>query len=72
MSVGTKFGAILRGELGEKIMAIYKANKGAKGFVAFGPFGAVMHADVNKTIKYSNMVEGSGPYKRLLKAIKAA
>ena len=51
---------------------MYNVVKGTKGYTAFGPFGAVMFADANKVITYTNMEEGSGPYKKLVKALAAA
>jgi hypothetical protein len=49
-----------------------QVTKTTAGFVVYGPFGSVMHADLDKNITYSNMVEGSGPYVNLQKALKKA
>ncbi len=50
----------------------YDAIKTPSGFTAYGPFTSVMKADANKTVTYSNMVQGSIAYTKLLNAIQAA
>lgn len=57
---------------GNKMNTKYEAVKGANGYTVYGPCGSVMRADANKAVTYSNIVKDSGPYKKLLKALRAA
>jgi hypothetical protein len=42
----------------------------AEGFKVYAAFGAVMVADKNKDVTYSNMVKGSIPYMKMKAALK--
>jgi hypothetical protein len=43
--------------------------KGTNGFVVYGPFGSVMHADATKVVTYSNLTEQANGYKAMQKAL---
>lgn len=41
------------------------------GFKVYGRFGAVLVADQNKVVTYSNLVETSDEYKKMSKKLKS-
>lgn len=46
--------------------------KGSNGFVVYGAFGSVMHADSKKVVTYCNLNESANGYKAMLKSLNKA